>query len=189
MQRLVESMIPQSGMQLAGAAMSGAGKPKGREKTMLAYKYEAENKHIPYCSKTKAYEEQRDLFSTEEGSEEEEEFRKHLHRILGLVFRAVSMNSREAREEPGIAKAIEEEMYKVTKKLGALVIEEVEEWSRVKARNPRAQRARSHFVVGEKGVEFVSGHPSRFYKARLVIDGHDIRNSWRCGSAESRHTG
>jgi hypothetical protein len=71
-------------------------------------------------------------------------------------------------------KAVDEELYKIGTKLRAFNIKDVHEWAQVKTRDPKAKKAPTHFVVGEKGVEHDRGDPRRFYKARLVLDGNRV---------------
>lgn len=169
MERMGEATIVQPSLTQLGA---------------LAYKYTPENQHEPVYDKFTAAKMQRLMFDEDRDPEEIEEIR-HIARQVCMVFRAIQLNSKEAREEPGVMKSVDDEMTKVTKKLRALDLERMEEWSVVRHREPTARRANSHFVCGEKGIEFEKGNPARRYKSRLVIDGHNVRNTWGQRVAEA----
>jgi hypothetical protein len=104
------------------------------------------------------------------------EAHKEMRRALGLVFRQIDLSSREAQEEQGVQQSIDDEYASVIGD-GTFDPNDVHEWEEVSARDPNARRAALALIVGEKGVELRKTGKKRRYKARLVVHGHNVRDS------------
>ena len=119
----------------------------------VAYKRheEVENKHIPMLDREEAQRRHLELMMTDdERRERDEQFA--LVEACGLVFRQIPNNSEEAKH-PKMLSAIDEEWDGLTRVSKTFNPNFPKEWKEVKRKNPRARRAPSHFVLGEKGME------------------------------------
>ena len=132
----------------------------GEHQAALAYKDQAENRHRPEHPKHVAARYMNEIYEEDVDARDTEEWRD-VARALRFVFRAISLNAKEARADPGVMASVNDEFHKVTHKLKALGMDRVKEWSLVRQQDPRARRARSHFVTGEKGIDFPKGNPAR----------------------------